>query len=132
MMQATRASQRLLELQAPHGARVYKKGEAVEISLHRAGLQVTVTVPISVLEWFVEASDRTSGASVEDWCDYEGHDATHAEQLDLAMAEDVEKFVSQLLRSELRIDKRGSSKIALEWKVGDAWEQAVPLKASEE
>jgi hypothetical protein len=129
-MQPTRASQRLLELALPAGARVHTKGEAVALSFHRAGLQVTVTVPISVLEWFVEASDRSSGASVEDWCDYEGYDSTPAEQLDREMADDVEKFVARLLRSELRIDKRGSSKVALEWKVGDAWEQAVPLMAN--
>jgi hypothetical protein len=120
----------MLELGPADGVRVHEKGESVEVSIHRAGLHVTVTVPTAVLEWTVEATDRGTGASVEDWCDYAGYDATPGEQLDVAMADDVEKFVAQLLRSELRISKRDASKIALEWKVGEAWEQAVPLLAT--
>jgi hypothetical protein len=92
-MAPTLASQRLLEFTLPDGACVTKKGEAVELSLHRSALHVAVTVPIAVLEWFVEASDRSSGASVEDWRDYEGYDSTPAEQLDRDMADDVETFV---------------------------------------
>jgi hypothetical protein len=129
-MTPSRASQRLLELGPIDGVRVHEKGESVEVSIHRAGLHVTVTVPTSVLEWTVEATDRGTGASVEDWRDYASNDATAADQLDVAMAADVEKFVAKLLRSELRIGKRGAAKIALEWKVGDAWEQAVPLLAT--
>jgi len=129
-MASTLASQRLLELTLPEGACVTKKGEAVELSLHRSALHVAVTVPIAVLEWFVEASDRSSGASVKDWCDYGGYDSTPAEQLDRDMADDVETFVGRLLNSELRLDTRGSSKVVLEWKIGDVWEQAIPLMAS--
>jgi len=117
----------LLELDLPEGVRVSKKGEAVILSLHRAALQVTVTVPISVLEWSVEASDRASGASVEDWCNYEGGNAARLEQLDHEMARDVEKFVARLFGSELRMGDRGQSRVALEWKSNDVWEQAVPL-----
>lgn len=97
------------------------------LSLHRAALQVTVTVPVSVLEWSVEASDRTSGARVEDWCDYEGYDSTSVDQLDRDMADDVEKFVSRLLSSELRLGNLGRSGVSLEWRVDEAWQQAVPL-----
>jgi hypothetical protein len=90
-------------------------------------LHVAVTVAVTVLEWFVEASDRSSGASVEDWCDYEGYDSSAAEHLDRDMADDVETFVGRLLRSELRMAKRWSSGVVLEWKTSDVWEQAVPL-----
>ena len=45
---------------------------------------------MSVLEWFVEAVDRSSGASVDDWCDDEGYDSTSAEKLDREMADDVD------------------------------------------
>jgi hypothetical protein len=129
-MAPTLASQRLLELTLPDGAHVTKKGETVELSLHRSSVHVAVAVPVTVLEWFVAASGGSSGESVEDWCDYEGYDSTPAEQLDRDMADDVEKFVGRLLRSELRIDRRGSSKVALEWQNGDVWEQAIPLVAS--
>jgi hypothetical protein len=109
---------------------VSTKGEAVILSVHRGTLQVTVTVPVAVFEWAVEASDRSTGASIEDWCDYEGYDRTRGEQLDQEMAADVEKFIDLLLRSELRLDVRDRSRVALEWKVGDKWEQAVPLGAT--
>jgi hypothetical protein len=128
-MTPTSASQHLLQIELPDGARVSTKGESVALSLHRPGLQVTVTVPISVLEWSVEASDRASGAHVEDWCEYAGDDSTSLQKLDRNMADDVEKFVGRLLLGELRLADRGSSRIALEWKVDGVWEQAVPLKA---
>jgi hypothetical protein len=126
-MAPTLASQRLLELTLPDGVRVTTKGEVVELSLHRAALHVAVIVPVAVLEWYVEASNRTSGARVEDWCDYEGYDSSTAEQLDRDMANDVGTFVARLLSSELRLDARDSTGVALEWKVGERWEQAVPL-----
>ena len=129
-MTPTRASQHLLDRVLPVGARVSTKAQAVTLSLHRATLQVTVTVPVSVLEWTVEASDRSSGASVEDWCDYEGYEQSTVEQLDINMAADVEKFIDLLLRSELRLDERDRSRVTLEWKVGDAWLQAIPLKTN--
>ena len=129
-MTTTRASQALLERPLPVGARVSTKGEAVMLSVHRGTLQVTVTVPVAVFEWSVEASDRSSGASIEDWRDYGGNDRTPAQQLDLDMATDVEKFIDLLLRSELRLDVRDRSRVALEWKVGDSWAQAIPLIAN--
>jgi hypothetical protein len=127
-MARTLASQRLLELTPPDGACVTEKGEAVELSLRRSTLYVAVTVPVTVLEWFVEASDRSSGASVQDWCDYEGYDSTPVAQLDRDMADDVGTFVARLLNSELRLDRRGSSNVVLQWKIGDGWEQAIPLR----
>jgi hypothetical protein len=129
-MTPTLASRRLLELTLPDGAYVTRKGEALELSLHRSTLHVTVTVPVTVLEWFVQASDRLSGASVEDWCDYEGYDSMPAERLDRDMADDVETFIARLVNNELRMDQRGPSKVALQWKNGDVWEQAIPLMPS--
>lgn len=123
----TLASQRLLELNLPDGARVAKKGEAVELSLHRSSLHVAVTVSLTVHEWFVEALDRTSGAKAEDWCDYDGYDTSTAEQLERDMARDVESFVGKLLERELRLAAGQGTGVALEWKVGELWEQAVPL-----
>jgi hypothetical protein len=116
-----------MELTLPDGARVARKGEAVELSLHRSSLHVAVTVPLTVHEWFVEALDRTSGAKVEDWCDYDSHDPSTAEQLDRDMAHDVGAFVERLLERELRLAGRHGTHVALEWKVGELWEQAVPF-----
>jgi hypothetical protein len=126
-MKSTLASQRLLELMLPDGARVAAKGEAVEFSLHRSGLHVAVTVPLHVREWFAEALDRTSGARVEDWCDYDGYDTSPADQRDLDMANDVGAFVEKLLSRELRLGACRGTRVALESKVGEAWEQAIPF-----
>ena len=126
-MKTTLASQRLLELTLPDGARVARKGEAVELSLHRSGLHIAVSVPLTVREWSVEVLDRSSGARVEDWCDYDGYDTSAAEQLDRDMARDVDNFVERLLERELRLTARSGTRVALEWKVGELWEQAVPL-----
>src|SRR5262245_13438294 len=127
-MASTRAAQFLERLARPEGAQVSREGEAIRLSIDRSPLQITVTVPVSALEWFVEAIDRSSGASVNDWCDYEGYDDSLNEQLDRDMAADVEKFVGQLLSRELRLQSRATGGIAVEWRVGDAWHQAIPLR----
>jgi hypothetical protein len=126
-MATSLASQRLIKLNAHDGVSVCPKGEAIVLSLSRPELLVVVTVPLEVLEWFVEASDPTNGSRVQDWCDYEGYDSTATEQLDRDMADDVEHFVDRLLRRELRLGKRGGDRISLEWKVGEAWRQAIPF-----
>lgn len=123
----TLASQRLLKLAVPSTAKVALVGESVVLSLRQTGLIVTVTVPLAVLEWFVDVSDCTSGARVQDWCDYEGYDSTPREELDRDMAEDLDEFVGQLLRRDLRIGSRERSRISLEWRDGGTWKQAVPL-----
>lgn len=122
------ASRQLLELALPEGARVSSTREAVTLSLHSATLQVTLTVPSSLLEWSVAATDRRSGANVEDWCNYSANDVKAADQLDRDMAADVARFVASLLHSELRIAKRGAGDVVLEWKTDGQWRQAVPLK----
>jgi hypothetical protein len=124
----TTASQRLLSMSLPAYASVAERGDAVQLHVRRDALEIVVTVPKTVREWFVEATDATSGARTEDWCDYDGYDSTSSERLDQAMAEDVALFVQRLLSSDLKFEVEGRAKLF--WKLADSWQQAVPLDAS--
>ncbi len=122
----TTASQRLLTIALPSYASVTDQGAAMLLHVKRGTLEVVVTVPRSVREWFVDASDVESGARAADWCDYDGYDISDIERRDLDMAEDVLDFVNCLLSRELKLEKtRGRAKLL--WKVSDVWEQAVPF-----
>jgi len=112
----------------PANASVAERGEAVQLHVKRDTLEVIVTVPRTVREWFVEATDVATGTRTEDWCDYDGHDSLTTEQLDINMAEDVSRFVQQLLSSELKLESGRRAKLL--WKISDSWKQAVPFAAS--
>ncbi|HTU67508.1 MAG TPA: hypothetical protein VMF52_16280 [Steroidobacteraceae bacterium] len=112
----------------PSGATVTERGDAVRLRLKRGTLEVVVTVPKSVREWFVEATDASSGARTEDWCDYDGYDSTSEQSRDLEMAQDVALFVEGLLGRDLRFEVGRRSRLL--WNVADSWKQAVPLDAS--
>jgi len=124
----TTASRNLLSMSLPASASVAERGDAVQLHVRRDELEVVVTVPKTVHEWFVEATDALTGARTEDWCDYDGYDSTAPERLDQAMAEDVDLFVQRLLSSDLRFETGGRAKLL--WKLADSWEQAVPLDES--
>jgi hypothetical protein len=124
----TTASQRLLSMSLPTDASVAERGDAVQLHVRRNELEVVVTVPKMVREWFVEATDATTGARIEDWCDYDGYDSTASERLDQDMAEEVTLFVERLLGSDLRFEVNGRARLL--WKLSDTWQQAVPLDAS--
>jgi hypothetical protein len=124
----TTASQRLLAMSLPANASVAERGDAVQLHVRRNELEVVVTVPKAVREWFVEATDATTGARTEDWCDYDGYDSTSPDRLDQDMANDVALFVQRLLSSDLRLEAKGRAKLL--WKLSGSWQQAVPLDAS--
>ena len=124
----TTASQRLLAMPLPANASLGERGEAVQLHVKHEQLEVVVTVPRTVREWFVEATDLATGTRAEDWCDYDGCDSTSPERLDLNMAEDVDHFVQRLLNSELKFEVSGRAKLL--WKISNSWQQAVPLDAS--
>ncbi len=121
----TTASQRLLAIALPSHASVADQGTAVLLQVRQGTLEVVVTVPRSVREWFVNASDVESGASAGDWCDYDGYDASGIECRDADMAKDVLDFVNRLLSRELKLESRGRTKLL--WKASEVWEQAVPF-----
>jgi hypothetical protein len=123
----TTASQRLLAMSLPANASVVERAEAVQLHVRHDELEVVVTVPKAVREWFVEVTDTATGTRAEDWCDYDGYDATPTERLDQDMADDVAHFVQTLLSSELRFEVASRAKLL--WKVANAWQQAVPLDA---
>ena len=123
----TTASQRLLAIALPSHASLADRGSAVQLHVRQGTLEVMVTVPTCVREWFVEASDAKTGARTEEWCDYDGYGAASVQSLDLDMAEDVLDFVNRLLSSELMLEASGRARLL--WKVADVWEQAVPFVA---
>jgi len=125
----TSASSRLLSIALPPNASAAERGDAVQLHVRQDSIEVVVTVPKSVHEWFVEATDASTGTRVEDWSDYDGYDSSSAETLDAEMAEDVSRFVKRLLAGELRLEAGHRAKLL--WKTAGAWQQAVPFEASE-
>jgi hypothetical protein len=124
----TTASQRLLKMSLPANASVAERGDAVQLHVRCYELEVLVTVPKLAREWFVEATDTTSGARTEDWCDYDGYESSSSERLDQDMADDVALFVQRLLNSDLKFETTGRAKLL--WKLSGSWHQAVPLYTS--
>jgi len=112
----------------PADASIAERGEAVLLKLKRGTLEIVVTVPRTVREWFVEATDVASGARTEDWCDYDGYDDSSEQSRDLDMAEDVSRFVERLLSRELKFEVGRRSKLL--WNDSTSWRQAVPLDGS--
>ncbi len=53
----------------------------VKLNIVRSGIVLSVLIPRTVLEWWVEVTDVAIGSTVEDWCDYAGYDATSAQAL---------------------------------------------------
>lgn len=112
----------------PENASVVERGDAVQLHVRRGTIEVIVTVPKSAREWFVEATDASTGARTEDWCDYDGYDSASPESRDADMAEDVDRFVQRLLVSELRFEIGHRARLL--WKESNTWQQAVPFDSS--
>src|SRR5262245_11812926 len=100
-------------------------GAALTLTLVRNPVSITVTVPKTVREWFVDAVDEF-GASASDWRDYDGYDGSLPEQLGRDMAADIATFLDALLVSELRLRPgSGPERCVLEWLVEGVWRQAL-------
>jgi len=104
---------------------VRRHGESAQIALRHDDIVVTVTVPDSVLEWYVDVDD-SAGSSIHDWCDYTGYDRTPVDQLAQDMADDIAQFLDRLSSRPLRVS-RTSKKPTLEWFDAGVWSQAVPF-----
>jgi hypothetical protein len=126
---ATAAFHRLRQFEGRPGVTVAPRGEALELKLVRADIEVRVVVPESVLEWFVDAERPTSGSRASDWCDYAGYDNTPAAELESDMAEEVAAFVNQLIEHDLRYteDSKRPARGVLEWLIDGQWRQALPF-----
>ena len=129
---ATEAYRRLLEFEGRPGVSLAPKGEALNLTFLRGDILVSVVVPESVLEWYVEVERRGAKSRATDWCDYDGYDDTPITELERDMADDVAAFVNQLIGRELRYveDIKRPTRGILEWFVNDQWTQAVPFVVS--
>jgi hypothetical protein len=83
-----------------------------------------VTVPHDVLEWFVDARDN-SGSIWSEWADYYPTDGETRGQLLVDMASDIERFVTVLMNSEVRVlhDPAKADK-GVELAVAGSWRRA--------
>ena len=96
----------------------------VRLNIVRSDVSLCVLIPKRVLEWWVEVNERSSGKKIEDWCDYSGYVAASGRGLSEDMRTDVLRFIENALVRPLRTVENGR---VLEWHVGGAWLQAVPL-----
>jgi hypothetical protein len=124
----TLAYQRIRELSLPPNALLEVETSCVRLKVTHERIEVRLTVPTDVLEWFADATDLETGFRAQDWCDYEGYDDTPNEQLDRDMEEDVMAFVSGLLTSNLRFQASGKKSGRLLWNLDGTWRQAIPLE----
>ena len=102
-------------------------GQALELRVIRQEIEVTVTLPESVLEWFVHVRSLKTGSSCSDWIDYQRYDNGSVAENEQEMCDDVMSFVTQLLARDLRYVEAPESPSRLEWLVDQGWQQAVPL-----
>ncbi|SRR5690606_8941217 len=96
----------------------------VLVNIDRFEVSLSILIPRSVLEWWVEVDDRVRGEKFQDWCDYEGYDAMSAQELAEDMRADVVRFIENAVSRPLRVVANGR---VLQWNVGGDWLQAVPL-----
>jgi hypothetical protein len=129
MIESSRAIQTLRQYEGRENVTLARSGAALTLTLVRGPLSVVVTVPETVLEWFVDVVNEASGLQASDWWDYAGYDNSSREQLDLQMAADIAGFLESLLVRQLRLrpGKRPDRSV-LEWLVEGEWRRAVPFK----
>ena len=118
------------------GLSLYIRGEAKVLMFENSGITIEITVPLDVLEWFVDASQSSSSAKLHWWCDYEGYDDTPRETLVDCMSSDIETIVGGLLEREIRLARQPASLISkllrrearfqLDWKINGIWDDALP------
>lgn len=114
----------LRQLQAHASIRITDEREAILCQLQREAVDVTLTIPHHLLEWFIDARQAGGPQHVQDWCDYAGYDDSPTEQLAQEMKAEVLAFIHAALSRPLRFAADGKS---LQWAVHEQWLQAVPL-----
>jgi hypothetical protein len=103
--------------------------ERAEVSILRiskpAGIVFDVTIPHAVLEWFVDVRD-CSGSVWSEWADYYPIKNETESELMTDMESDIERFVTVLLRSEVRVlcnPAKVGKEVELE--VNGSWKRAA-------
>lgn len=115
----------LARLRDALGIELVEQQQAGILCIHKPkALLFKVTVPHDALEWFVDAHDE-SGAVWSEWADHYPINGETREQLLTKMAFDVERVVTLLGESEIRVSPdQAKSKRVIEIKVGDSWKRA--------
>lgn len=135
----------LQQFKADPNAKLLIFNEYSVLEITRCGLTIQITVPKTVLEWFVEVFEDDA-VTVQDWWDYEGYDKTPRDKLHNSMHSDIKEFVTSLLTRNIRLAscnqmrlEKSVSKLknllgipseirkTLEWEHDGAWQQALPF-----
>jgi hypothetical protein len=106
------------------GVEVFERTEHVQLLINRSGFTISLVIPRSVPEFFVEVHDADGVRLIEDWLDYAGYDARPELQVAEEMRAEVLTFVARLLNLQLRLAQEGRN---LEWQSGERWLQAIPF-----
>jgi hypothetical protein len=110
----------LARLRDSLGLELIEEQEAAVLHIYKPnGLLFKVTVPTTVLEWFVDAHDD-SGVIWSEWAEHYPIDGETREQLAAEMASELERFVTMLVASEVRV----SGNKVIEFRASDVWERA--------
>ena len=140
-----KCSETIEQFQTNPDASLSVSGEANVLKIARCGLEIQVTVPVDVLEWFADAFEGDA-PEVKDWWEYEGYDKTPREELARLMSSDIEDFITGLLTRNIRLaispetrmdefvsklklllGKQSTGRVILEWEVDGVWQQALPF-----
>jgi len=93
----------LARLRDENGVELVEKAEGSILRISKpAEIVFDVTIPDAVLEWFVDVRD-SSGSVWSEWADYYPINKETKDQLLLNMESDIERFVTVLLKSEVRV-----------------------------
>ncbi|MCP5021088.1 MAG: hypothetical protein GY930_04855 [bacterium] len=125
-----KTTQVLRDNEIAEGVSLRELDSALVMTVRRDCIEVEITVPYRVLEWFVSVRQAESGNHVEDWCDYTGYDAAPIDSLADDMADDLRTFINALLERPIRFTStKGAlgTRHALEWLASGGWSHAVPF-----
>jgi len=93
----------LARLRDENGVELVGKAEGFILRISKpAGIVIDVTIPHAILEWFIDVRD-SSGSVWSEWADYYPINNETKDQLLLDMESDIERFVTVLLQSEVRV-----------------------------
>jgi hypothetical protein len=115
----------LARLRDENGVELVEKAEVSILRISKtAGIVFDVTIPHAVLEWFVDVRD-SSGSVWSEWADYYSVKNGTKGQLLLDMESDIERFVTVLLKSEVRVlHNPGKAGKEVELAIKGSWRRA--------
>ena len=117
------ARDQLHALASQEGVTLSPAKSAAVLRVSRPPVNLVLTVPDNVFEWFVSVSNSETGGTIEDWADHYG---APREQLQAEMASEVLSFARNVVGRHLRFSET-QGKLVLEWRIGDDWRQCVPF-----